>query len=57
MWILGLWLRNSFSGKICFEFSALVLCSECQMLYVLLAIDPKKTGVHGARARSATKIH
>ncbi len=27
MWKLGLWPRNSFSGYICFEFSALVLCS------------------------------
>ncbi len=27
MWKLGLWPRNSFSGNICFEFSALVLCS------------------------------
>jgi hypothetical protein len=24
---LGLWPRNSFSGNICLEFSALVLCS------------------------------
>jgi hypothetical protein len=28
MWKLGLWPRNLFSGKICFEFSALVLCSD-----------------------------
>ncbi len=26
MWKLGLWLRNSFSGKICFEYSVLVFC-------------------------------
>jgi hypothetical protein len=53
MWILGLWLRNSFSAKICFEFSALVLCSECQMLYVLLALSLKRRvfTVHGRVAR------
>ena len=27
MWKLGLWPSNSFSGKICFEFSTLCLCS------------------------------
>ncbi len=27
MWKLGLWLRSSFPGNICFEFSVLVLCS------------------------------
>jgi hypothetical protein len=27
MWKLGLWLRNFFSGNICFQFSVLVLCS------------------------------
>ncbi len=27
MWKLRLWPRNSFSGNICFEFSALILCS------------------------------
>jgi hypothetical protein len=27
MWKLGLWLRNSFSGNMCFKCSILVLCS------------------------------
>ncbi len=27
MWKLGLWLRNSFSGNICFKFSVLCFCS------------------------------
>jgi hypothetical protein len=27
MWKVGLWPRNSFSGNICFQFLALVLCS------------------------------
>ncbi len=27
MWKLGLWPRNSFSGNVCVDFSALVLCS------------------------------
>ncbi len=29
VWKLRLWPRNSFSGNICFKFSALVLCSAC----------------------------
>ncbi len=28
-WKLELWLRNSFSGNMCFKFSVLVLCSAC----------------------------
>ncbi len=30
MWKLGLWLRNSFSGNICFQFSVLVLWEDLQ---------------------------
>jgi hypothetical protein len=38
MWILGLWPRNSFSGIICFEFSALVLCSVTHMRHIHMGI-------------------
>jgi hypothetical protein len=33
MWKLGLWLRNSFSGKICFEFSALFFAVQLYSPY------------------------
>ncbi len=33
MWKLGLSLRNCFSGNICYEFSALVLCSALWLEY------------------------
>jgi hypothetical protein len=36
---IGLWLHNSFSGNICFEFSVLSLCSEsCLMCNELAAL-------------------
>jgi hypothetical protein len=36
MWKLGLCVRNSFSGNICFQFSELVLCSAETVLSKVL---------------------
>jgi hypothetical protein len=33
MWKFALWLRNSFSRNICFQFLVLVLCSAVQYSY------------------------
>ncbi len=48
MWKLGLWLRNSFSGNICFEFSVLVLCSvQWEELWSCQALCSVDINCHG----------
>ncbi len=41
MWKLGLWLRNSFSENICFEFTLLVLCSAWWDNFVEIVVNRK----------------
>jgi hypothetical protein len=52
MWKLGLWPRNSFSGNICFQFSALVLCSAVLPDGEAAAEEVGGAGCKGAGAES-----
>jgi hypothetical protein len=53
MWKLGLWPCSSFSGNICFKFSALVHCSAVLPGAEAAAEEEACAGCEGAGAESA----